>query len=138
MAFKLYKDEEFEIDGKQGTIDQLTGRFAFIFQISQYNNYLLYKKSLIENNFESQKNLLGRNSLKKSESKYYWKYIFYNKDIRKELFYNKQHKTYNLPQEFYSINKIEKEIYMSLFDSREKEYKKFLFYKYFMEIVSLS
>lgn len=131
MAFKLYKDEEFEIDEKQGTIDQLTGRFAFIFQISQYNNYLLYKKSLIENNFESQKNLLGRNSLKKSESKYYWKYIFYNKDIRKELFYNKQHKTYNLPQEFYSINKIEKEIYMSLFDSREKEYKKFLFYKYF-------
>ncbi len=131
MAFKLYKDEEFEIDGKQGTIDQLTGRFAFIFQISQYNNYLLYKKSLIENNFESQKNLLGRNSLKKSESKYYWKYIFYNKDIRKELFYNKQHKTYNLPQEFYSINKIEKEIYMSLFDSREKEYKKFLLYEYF-------
>ena len=63
MAFKLYKDEEFEIDGKQGTIDQLTGRFAFIFQISQYNNYLLYKKSLIENNFESQKNLLGRNLL---------------------------------------------------------------------------
>lgn len=131
MAFKLYKDEKFEIDGKQGTMEQLTGRFAFILQISQYNNYLLYKKSLVENNFEYQKNLLGRNSSKKSASKYYWKYIFYNRDLRKELFYNKQHKKYSLPQEFYSINEAEKETYMSLFDSREKEYKKFLFYKYF-------
>lgn len=131
MAFKLYKDEKFEIDGKQGTMEQLTGRFAFILQISQYNNYLLYKKSLVENNFEYQKNLLGRNSSKKSASKYYWKYIFYNRDLRKELFYNKRHKKYSLPQEFYSINEAEKETYMSLFDSREKEYKKFLFYKYF-------
>lgn len=56
MAFKLYKDETFEINGKQGTIEQLTGRFAFIFQIGQYNNYLLYKKSLVENNLEAQKN----------------------------------------------------------------------------------
>lgn len=131
MAFKLYKDETFEINGKQGTIEQLTGRFAFIFQIGQYNNYLLYKKSLVENNLEAQKNLLRRNSSKKSDSKYYWKYIFYNRDLRKELFYNKQHKTYNLPEKFYSIGKEEKKMYMALFDSKEKEYKKFLFYKYF-------
>lgn len=131
MAFKLYKDEKFEIDGKQGTIEQLTGRFAFIFQIGQYNNYLLYKKSLVENNLEAQKNLLGRNSSKKSDSKYYWKYIFYNRDLRKELFYNKQHKTYKLPKEFYAISKEDKKNYMALFDSKEKEYKKFLFYKYF-------
>lgn len=133
MAFQLYKDEAFEIDKKPGTINQLTGRFAFIFQIDQYNNYLLYKKSLIQNNLDSQKYLLGRNSSKKSESKYYWKYIFYNKDLRKELFYNKKHNTYNLPKEFYSIGKEEKKMYMSLFNSREKEYKKFLFYKYFFE-----
>lgn len=131
MAFKLYKDGKFEIDGQSGTINQLTGRFAFIFQMEQYNNYLLYKKSLVENNFNGQKYLLGRNSAKKSESKYYWKYIFYNRDLRKELFYNSQHKTYNLPEEFYSISKDEKKTYMSLFNSREKEYKKFLFYKYF-------
>lgn len=133
MAFKLFKDGHFVIDGKRGTIDQLTGRFAFIFQADQYNNYLLYKKSLIENNFDEQKYLLGRTSSKKSESKYYWKYIFYNRDLRKELFYNSQHKTYNLPEEFYSISKDEKKTYMSLFNSREKEYKKFLFYKYFFE-----
>ncbi|MCB5100749.1 reverse transcriptase family protein, partial [Streptococcus mutans] len=77
MAFKLYKDGTFEIDGKQGTLEQLTRRFAFIFQTDKYNNYLLYKKSLIENNLDEQKYLLGRNSSKKSESKYYWKYMFY-------------------------------------------------------------
>ena len=131
MAFQLYKDGTFEIDKKPGTINQLTGRFAFIFQIDQYNNYLLYKKSLIQNNLDSQKYLLGRNSSKKSESKYFWKYIFYNKDLRKELFYNKKHNTYNLPKEFYSISENEKEVYMCLFNSKEKEYKKFLFYRYF-------
>ena len=131
MAFQLYKDGAFEIDKKPGTINQLTGRFAFIFQIDQYNNYLLYKKSLIQNNLDAQKYLLGRNSSKKSESKDYWKYIFYNKDLRKELFDNKKHNTYNLPTEFYSIGKEQKKTYMSLFNSREKEYKKFLFYKYF-------
>ena len=131
MAFQLYKDGAFEINKTPGTINQLTGRFAFIFQIDQYNNYLLYKKSLIQNNLDSQKYLLGRNSSKKSESKYYWKYIFYNKDLRKELFDNKKHNTYNLPTEFYSISKEQKKTYMSLFNSREKEYKKFLFYKYF-------
>ena len=131
MAFQLYKDGVFEIDKKPGTLNQLTGRFAFIFQIEQYNNYLLYKKSLIQNNLDSQKYLLGSDSSKKSESKYYWKYIFYNKDLRKELFDNKKHNTYNLPTEFYSIGKEQKKTYMSLFNSREKEYKKFLFYKYF-------
>ena len=131
MAFQLYKDGAFEIDKKPGTLNQLTGRFAFIFQIDQYNNYLLYKKSLIQNNLDSQKYLLGRDSSKKSESKYYWKYIFYNKDLRKELFYNEKHNTYKLPTEFYSVGKEEKKMYMSLFNSREKEYKKFLFYKYF-------
>jgi RNA-directed DNA polymerase from retron ec67 len=131
MAFQLYKDGAFEIDKKPGTLNQLTGRFAFIFQIDQYNNYLLYKKSLIQNNLESQKYLLGRNSSKKSESEYYWKYIFYNKDLQKELFDNKKHNTHNLPTEFYSIPENEKEVYMSLFNSKEKEYKKFLFYKYF-------
>ena len=131
MAFRLYKDGAFEIDKTPGTINQLTGRFAFIFQIEQYNNYLLYKKSLMQNNLDSQKYLLGRNSSRKSESKYYWKYIFYNKDLQKELLHNTKHHTYNLPTEFYSIGKEEKKTYMSLFNSREKEYKKFLFYKYF-------
>ncbi|SUN05054.1 RNA-directed DNA polymerase from retron ec67 [Streptococcus agalactiae] len=100
MAFKLYKDEKFEIDGKEGTIDQLNGRFSFINQIDQYNNYLLYKKSLIQNTLSHQKNLIGQELSKKSESKYYWKYIFQSKDLLKETYYNKTHHTYNLPVEF--------------------------------------
>lgn len=131
MAYKLYKDGEFEIDGKLGTLEQLNGRFSFIFQATQYNNYLLYKKSLIDNNLEHQKNLLGQGTSKKSESKYYWKYIFYNRDLRRESSYNEKHRTYNLPEEFYTVSKEEKKNYMALFDSKEKEYKKFLFYKYF-------
>lgn len=131
MAFQLYKDGTFEIDKKPGTLNQLTGRFAFIFQIEQYNSYLLYKKSLIHNNLDSQKYLLGRNSSKKSESKYYLKHIFYNQDLQKELFNNTRNDTYSLVKEFYSINKEQKKSYMSLFNSKEKEYKKFLFYKYF-------
>lgn len=131
MAHKLYMDKEFEIDGRKGTIEQLTGRFAFIHQVDQYNNYLLYKKSLINNNFEANKYLLGRSSEKKSESSYYWKYIFFNRDLRRELFYNKKHDTYKLPEEFYRISQEEKDMYMSSFNTREKEYKKFLFYKNF-------
>ena len=131
MAFQLYKDGAFEIDKKPGTLNQLTGRFAFIFQIEQYNSYLLYKKSLVHNNLDSQKYLLGRNSSKKSESKYYLKHIFYNQDLQKELFNNTRNDTNSLVKEFYSINKEQKKLYMSLFNSREKEYKKFLFYKYF-------
>ena len=131
MAHKLYMDKEFEIDGREGTINQLIGRFAFVQQIDQFNNYLSYKKSLIKNNFDAQKYLIGKDSGKKSESKYYWKYIFSNRDLRKDLYYNSRHDTYNLPEGFYTLGKEEKKMYMSLFNSREKEYKKFLFYRYF-------
>ena len=64
MAFQLYKDGTFEIDKKTGTINQLTGRFAFIFQIDQYNNYLLYKQSLIQNNLDSQKIFIRKKFIK--------------------------------------------------------------------------
>lgn len=131
MAFHLYKDEKFEIDGVAGTMDQLNGRFSFINQIDQYNNYLLYKKSLIKNTLSHQKNLIGQELSKKSESKYYWKYIFQGKDLFKENYYNSIHHTYNLPDEFYKITKNNKKIYMSYFNAHEKEYKKFLFYRYF-------
>ena len=71
MAHKLYLSQRFEIDGREGTINQLIGRFAFVQQIDQFNNYLSYKKSLIKNNFDAQKYLIGKDSGKKSESKYY-------------------------------------------------------------------
>lgn len=137
MAFKLYKDGFFKVDGRLGTLEQLTGRFAFIFQLSIYNNYLLYKKSLTRNNVGYQRYLLPQGLFKKSNSEYYQKYIFYNQDLRSELFFNTEHKKYNLPKEFYSITKEEKKGYMALLDSKEKEYKNFFFINIFLGMKSL-
>lgn len=38
MAHRLYSTGSFEIDGKEGTINQLEGRFSFINQLDYYNN----------------------------------------------------------------------------------------------------
>lgn len=40
MANSLYTNNEFFIDGKRGTINQLEGRFSFINQIDKFNNKL--------------------------------------------------------------------------------------------------
>lgn len=40
MANKLYTHGEFEINGLEGTIKQLEGRFAYINQLDHYNNKL--------------------------------------------------------------------------------------------------
>jgi hypothetical protein len=37
MADSLYKNTEFTIDGKLGTIKQLDGRFNYINQLVRYN-----------------------------------------------------------------------------------------------------
>lgn len=46
MANKLYKNGEFEINGKIATINQLEGRFAFINQIDRNNNVQIKKSDL--------------------------------------------------------------------------------------------
>ncbi|MGM0845006.1 MAG: retron Ec67 family RNA-directed DNA polymerase/endonuclease [Bacillota bacterium] len=40
MAHQLYKEGEFKINGKPSTLNQLEGRFAFINQLTWYNNKL--------------------------------------------------------------------------------------------------
>lgn len=40
MAYQLYKNGEFTINGTPGSIKQLEGRFSFINQLDQYNNKL--------------------------------------------------------------------------------------------------
>ena len=62
MAYSLYKNGEFKIDGEIGSVYQLEGRFAFIDQIDKYNN-----KSDI------QKNIWGLNSRERE----YLKFLFY-------------------------------------------------------------
>ncbi|WP_057490147.1 retron Ec67 family RNA-directed DNA polymerase/endonuclease [Streptococcus orisasini] len=132
MAFHLYKDGQFEIDGKPGTIDQLNGRFAYIQQIENYNNYLLYKKSLSTNGIEYQKYLLPKYENKKGRDNFYHHYIFNEQDLVEPTnFWNSKHKKYELPQTFYKAEKNSNYNYMENFSSREKEYQKFLFFKNF-------
>ncbi|MBV0997631.1 retron Ec67 family RNA-directed DNA polymerase/endonuclease, partial [Listeria monocytogenes] len=40
MANRLYKTGEFQIDDKNGTLNQLEGRFSFINQVQKYNNVM--------------------------------------------------------------------------------------------------
>lgn len=63
MANALYKDGSFTINGIDGTIDQLEGRFAFIDRLSKHNNKLDGKKRVFQN-------LSGR-------EKEYQKFLFY-------------------------------------------------------------
>lgn len=91
MADNLYRHGVFYIDGKEGNINMLEGRFSFINQLDKYNNSFEFKyKSIKSNNIEHQKYLLSLES---------------NKAKR----YTMLHKS----------------------NKREREYQKFLFYKYF-------
>ena len=82
---------------------------------------------MVHNNLDLTKYLLGKKFIKKSESKYYLKTYFYNQELQKRII--QQYKEwYPIVEvkEFYSINKEQKKLYMSLFNSREKEHAKFL------------
>lgn len=48
MAHKLYIEGQFEINGEEGTVNQLEGRFAFIDQIDKYNNSIDGKKHSVQ------------------------------------------------------------------------------------------
>lgn len=49
MAYELYKNGEFKIDGKEsGTINQLEGRFSYINQLDKYNSKLKQGKQQYE------------------------------------------------------------------------------------------
>ncbi len=63
MAHQLYQNGNFTIDGKQGSISQLEGRFAFIDQLNRYNNR-------IDGKDHSFFKLFGR-------EKQYQKFLFY-------------------------------------------------------------
>lgn len=63
MAHQLYKEGKFEINGKLATLNQLEGRFAFINQLTRYNNKIDGEK----HNF----NILSSRELQ------YQKFLFY-------------------------------------------------------------
>lgn len=69
MAHQLYKQGSFEINGEPATLNQLEGRFAFINQLTWYNN----KKDDVKHHF---------NNLSSREQQYqkflFYKYFFAN------------------------------------------------------------
>ena len=100
MAHSLYKTGKFMINGKEGTLNQLEGRFSFINDLVKYNNRLEELPSLNLNSIEYKKNLLFTDGkefeVKKNEQKQMldWKknlstLSISEKDYQKFLFYNK-------------------------------------------------
>lgn len=71
MALSLYKTGSFNIDGEEGTIAQLNGRFAYINQIEKHNN----KND--NNNHHNFRKLSGK-------EKEYRKFLFYKNFIANE------------------------------------------------------
>lgn len=102
MAHSLYKTGKFMINGKEGTLNQLEGRFSFINDLVKYNNRLEELPSLKLNSIEYKKNLQFTDGKEFEVKKNEQKQIL---DWKKNL---------------------------STLSIREKDYQKFLFYKYFI------
>lgn len=62
MAYALYKNREFEINGEKGTLNQLKSRFSFINQIDRFNNELAIKNNAFDHKLS---NMLIKSSLKR-------------------------------------------------------------------------
>lgn len=74
MANQLYKTNSFQIDGKDGTIDQLEGRLSFINQLDRFNNSLEYGVIKKKTN---KKFISGLNSREKQYQFFlFYKYFF--------------------------------------------------------------
>jgi len=69
MAHALYANGSFMIDGQKGTLKQLEGRFAFIYQLDKYNNKLECKPE--PSDFQRLCRSLN------SREKQYQKFLFY-------------------------------------------------------------
>lgn len=110
MANELYKTGKFSINGKKGTLNQLEGRFAFINQIDKENNKILYELENLKKGKDKE------NYKEKDKNKY--KNTHKNKDKEEEKDKNKEKLKSNKK-------------YISGLNTREKQYQKFLFYKYF-------
>ena len=102
MAHTLYKTGKFTINGAEGTINQLEGRFSFINDLVKYNNRLEELNSLNHNSIVHKKNLL------------------LTKEKNFEVKTNEKKRTLKWGENLENLK------------IREKDYQKFLFYKYFL------
>ncbi|WP_427150785.1 retron Ec67 family RNA-directed DNA polymerase/endonuclease [Streptococcus sanguinis] len=87
MAHNLYKQGTFFIDEKEGTINQLLGRFNFIDQLERYNNKNKKQLSLQKNYIEQQKYLTKGQQEIKGDFGYLGKLSSREKEYRKFLYY---------------------------------------------------
>lgn len=106
MADTLYKTGGFTINGEEGTLKQLEGRFAFINDLVRYNNQVQNNNSLVSNSFGQQQNLSYPKDRTYREKEYKEEYTI-----------------------FRQLNWMENLKNLTI---REKDYQKFLFYKYFI------
>lgn len=102
MAYNLYETGSFTIDGKVGTINKLEGRFTFINDLVKYNKLINEVSSTASNTFGHQKNLLSPKKI-----------------------------TFEYGETSNTKKLITKDSLENL-TIREKDYQKFLFYKYFL------
>lgn len=102
MAYSLYTTGSFTIDDQPGTLSKLEGRFSFINDLVKYNRLTNEVSSKTSNTFEYQKNLLTPK-----------KFTFEFDKISNTKKLNTKESLENLT-------------------IREKDYQKFLFYKYFL------
>ena len=74
MANQLYKTNSFQIDGKDGTLNQLEGRFAFINQLDWSNNKIEYRTTNKKNN----KKFISGLNIREKQYQYFlfYKYFF--------------------------------------------------------------
>lgn len=101
MAHTLYKTGKFTINGAEGTINQLEGRFSFINDLVKYNNRLEEMNSLNYNSIVHKKNLLYTEERKYKN----------NNDKNPVIDWERNLGDLNI---------------------REKDFQKFIFYKYFI------
>ena len=77
MADKLYKTDEFQINGTNGTLNQLEGRFSFINQLDWFNNKCEYK---INKKSSEKKYIHSLNTREKQFQIFLFYKYFYNPD----------------------------------------------------------
>lgn len=75
MANHLYRFGDFYIDGKEGTLAQLEGRFSFIYQVISHN-----RKRIKANSFKNESNVSELSAREKD----YCRFLFYKNFIANE------------------------------------------------------
>lgn len=78
MANQLYKKDNFQINGKDGTLDQLEGRFSFINQLDWFNNRLEYKRT----NKKKNKKYISDLNAREKQYQYFLFYKYFFKPIK--------------------------------------------------------